>query len=276
MPTRSLNLYLSKCLLGIATLAFAFCAPVLAGAQDRYFLNGEELTTIFTYTNFSSVAGLTINGNSEQDSPVLLVAPPVTDQIGSVFYTNQVNVAQGFTTMFTMQIIPSSSSYTTADGLAFVIQNSSVNAIGDDTGQPGYEGIADSLAVEFDTFQNLQLDDPNNNHVGIQSCGTAPNSLNHGGTCNLGLQPTLPLTLADGNPHQVVITYMPTGGCSGGNLSISIDKQKILSSTLNLSTLLSLSGNDAWVGFTGGSGAAWESGIIKSWTYASVGTAPAK
>ena len=125
MPSRSLNVNLSKCLLGIATLAFAFSAPVSAGAQDRYFLNGEELTTVFTYTNFSSVAGLTINGNSEQDSPVLLVAPPVTDQIGSVFYTNQVNVAQGFTTMFTMQIIPSSSSYTTADGLAFVIQNSS-------------------------------------------------------------------------------------------------------------------------------------------------------
>jgi hypothetical protein len=90
------------------------------------------------------------------------------------------------------------------------------------------------------------------------------------------LQPSLPLTLADGNPHQVVITYMPTNGCAGGNLSISIDKQKILTSNLNLSTLLSLNGDDAWVGFTGGSGAAWESGIIKSWTYASVGTAPAR
>lgn len=60
--------------LGIATLAFACCAPLLAGAQDRYFLNGEELSTIFTYTNFISVAGLTINGNSAQDRRVLLVA----------------------------------------------------------------------------------------------------------------------------------------------------------------------------------------------------------
>jgi hypothetical protein len=175
-----------------------------------------------------------------------------------------------------MQIIPNSDSYTTADGLAFVIQNASVNAIGDDTGQPGYEGISDGVAVEFDTFQNLQLDDPNNNHVGIQSCGTAPNSLNHGSHCNRGLQPTLPLTLADGNPHRVAITYMPSPSGEGGKLSISIDNQKILSSNLNLSTLLSLNGNDAWIGFTGGSGEAWESGIIRSWTYASVGTAPVK
>lgn len=93
MSSRNINSSLSKCLLGIATLAFACCAPVLAGAQDRYFLDGEELSTIFTYTNFSSVAGLTINGNSRQDSTVLLVARSLTDQIGSVFYTNQVNVA---------------------------------------------------------------------------------------------------------------------------------------------------------------------------------------
>jgi hypothetical protein len=276
MPSRSLNLYLSKCFLSIAALAVACCAPVSAGAQNRYFLDGQELSTIFTYTNFSSVAGLTINGNSSQDGTVLLVAPSLSDQIGSVFYTNQVNVAQGFTTLFTMQIIPNSGSYTTADGLAFVIQNSSVNAIGDTTGQPGYEGINDSVAVEFDTFQNFQLDDPNNNHVGVQSCGTGPNSLNHGTSCNKGLQPTLPLTLADGHPHEVMITYMPAPNGVGGRLSVSIDKQKILTSNVNLSTLLSLNGNDAWVGFTGGSGEAWESGIIRNWTYASVGTAPAK
>ena len=276
MPARSIKLRLSQCLLCIATLAFACCATILAGAQDRYFLDGQELSTIFTYTNFSSVVGLTINGNSTQDGTALLVGPSLSDQIGSVFYTNQVNVAQGFTTFFTLQIIPNTGSYTTADGMAFVIQNSSVNAIGDSTGQPGYEGIADSLAVEFDTFQNLQLDDPNNNHVGIQSCGTAPNSLNHGTICNLGLQPSLPLTLADGHPHQVAITYLPAHGCEGGHLSISIDKQKILTSNLNLSTLLSLNGNDAWIGFTAGSGAAWESGIVRNWTYASVGTAPAK
>jgi Legume lectin domain len=262
--------------LGIATLALACCAPVSAGAQDRYFLDGQELSIIFTYTNFSSVSGLTCNGNSTQDGTVLLGGPSITDQVGSVFYTNQVDVAQGFITLFTLQIIPNSNSYTTADGMAFVVQSSSVNAIGDDTGQPGYDGIADSVAVEFDTFQNFQLDDPNNNHVGVQSCGTGPNSINHGTSCNLGLQLSLPLTLADGNPHEVAITYMPTHGCAGGNLSVTIDKQKILISNLNLSTLLSLNGNDAWVGFTAGSGEAWESGIVRNWAYASVGTAPSR
>jgi hypothetical protein len=45
---------------------------------------------------------------------------------------------------------------------------------------------------------------------------------------------------------------------------------------VNLSTLLNLNGNDAWVGFTAGSGAAFESGEVKGWTFASGGTAAGK
>jgi hypothetical protein len=278
MPNRNFSQYLSKYLSqflpGIVAVAFAGCALVSGLAQDKPVpRGGDSLTTIFTYTNFSDLSGLTLNGNAQQDGAILLVGPPALENMGSVYYSNQVNVAQGFATIFTLQITPNSNSYTTADGMAFIIQNSGVNALGISSGHPGYAGIADSLAVEFDTFQNFQLADPNNNHIGVQSCGVARNSINHASSCNLGLQPNLPLTLADGNPHKVSINYMPGAGGAAGQLTVAVDNQFILSSTVNLSTLLSLNGNDAWVGFTAGSGAAFEYGTVKNWTFATVGTA---
>jgi hypothetical protein len=245
-------------------------------SSSRHFgAQRKSLTTVFTYTNFGDLSGLTLNGNAEQAGINLLVGPALYDQVGSAFYNNQVNVAQGFKTVFTLQIVPSRTASTTADGMSFLIQNSSLNALGTQTGQPGYYGIPDSIAVEFDTFYNPQISDPNNNHIGIQSCGTLPNTYDHGSSCNLGLQPDLPVTLADGNPHQVVISYAP--GASGfGPFTVTVDKTVVLTSKLNLSTLLSLNGNDAWVGFTAGSGADWEYGTVRNWTFASVGTATAK
>ncbi len=46
-----------------------------------------------------------------------------------------------------------------------------------------------------------------------------------------------------------------------GKMTVNYDKAVILSSSLDLSRLLGLSGNDAWVGFTAGSGQALESEI---------------
>lgn len=254
-----------------AVMVLVICAAVAAGAQERRAgAVRDSLTTIFTYSNFSDLTGMTLNGNAEQDGSALLVGPAAFDQIGSAYYTTQVNVAQGFLTTFNLQIIPDSGSYTTADGMAFIVQNQGVNALGYSTGHPGYGGIRNSIAVEFDTFQNFQLSDPNNNHIGLQSCGTAQNSIDHANSCDLALNGNLPLTLADGNVHKVQVSYMPGAGGSGP-FAVAVDGKFILKATVNLSTLLSLNGNDAWVGFTAGSGAAWEFGEVKSWTFASVG-----
>jgi hypothetical protein len=274
MRYRRANLKPLSCLSALAALAFSYCTP-FASAQDViHWPAGKTLTTVFTYPNFSDITGLTLNGNAEHLGSVLLVGPPERNLVGSTYYTAQVNVAQGFQTTFTLEI-KKSGNQITADGMSFIVQNSSINALGTSTGQPGYDGIPNSLAVEFDTFKNLQLSDPNNNHVGIQSCGTAPNSFDHGSSCDLGLQPTLPITLADGNPHTVSISYLPHSGGTG-TFSVKIDGGLVITAGFNLSTLLSLNGNDAWVGFTAGSGQDFEYGEVRSWTYASLGTADEK
>lgn len=263
---------------GFAAVAFVAGALVSAPAQERAKdsvrqepivepQDSRPFSTLFAYPNFATVAGLTLNGSAAQVGDVLQVGPPALYSIGSAWYDNAVSVADGFTTTFLMQIIPNSSSYTTADGMSFTIQGDGPTTLGASTGQPGYNGIKNSIAVEFDTFQNFPLADPNNNHVAIQSCGTGVNSMNHGGPCCIGLQPTLPLTMADGNPHEVVISYTPDSSGSGA-FSVAIDKHLIITRTVDLGTLLDLNGGFAWVGFTAGSGAAYESADINNWTFA--------
>ena len=229
----------------------------------------ENLNLIFQYKDFNDVSGLTFNGNAEQAGRLLFVTPPAGSQAGSVWYSNQVNVAQGFQTSFGIELVPGNSCI--GDGLAFLVQNSGLSALGVGGGSLGYAGIANSLAVEFDTYLNTENDDPNNNHIGIQSCGTAPNTADHG-TCHLGLQPNPPVTLSDGKGHLVSVGYFP-GGKNTGLLTVSIDHQIVLTSPVNLSTLLSLNGNDAWVGFTAGTGACLETNAVRAWEFGSVGSA---
>src|SRR5258708_22809471 len=110
-PSKYLRKYLVPLLPGVVAVAFACCALVSGAAQDKSVRpSGDSLTTIFTYTNFSDLSGLTLNGNAQQDGAILLVGPPALENIGSVYYSNQVNVAQGFATVFTLQIMPNSNS----------------------------------------------------------------------------------------------------------------------------------------------------------------------
>lgn len=204
---------------------------------------------------------------------------------GSAWYKTQQPVANGFTTVFQFQITHAGQS---ADGIAFVIQNSSnygeggqLSALGGNGGDIGYGSIPNeevtpidnSLAIEFDTFQNPW--DPNANHVAVQSCGTGNNTPDHTATCNseqpanLGIAPMPGVNLADGNVHTVILQYDP------GTLSIFIDNSTTpaLTVPVTITNLLSLNeGGTAYVGFTGGTGALTENGDILSWTFTPGGT----
>ena len=67
-----------------------------------------------------------------------------------------------------------------ADGFAFVIQSQSETALGLPGKGLGYEGINNSLAVEFDTFFNYDNLDAYENHISVQTKGwRQPNEANH-------------------------------------------------------------------------------------------------
>src|SRR5262249_59868978 len=73
-------------------------------------------------------------------------------QAGSVFTLNEENVLN-WTTNFQVRLHEGTQpSY--ADGFAFVIQNISSLAVGQGAGGLGYQGIPESVAIKFDTFNN--------------------------------------------------------------------------------------------------------------------------
>jgi hypothetical protein len=102
---------------------------------------------------------------------------------GAAWYRRQMDVGEGFDTNFTFRIsnpsvrcINLNGAYDGcrsrgADGLAFVIQGSSADAVGRGGKNIGYGGINNSLVVEFDTYFNYEELDPYDNHVSIHTRG---------------------------------------------------------------------------------------------------------
>ena len=259
------------------------------------------------------------NANTDNDSGssayATLMSDPVGGQDASMWFSIPQDVADGFTAWFAFKLTPTPNSNTTADGIAFVIQNSAggqtdpaTGCIGQGSGPTalgginyaggciGYAGIDNSLALEFDTYQNSW--DSNNNHIALQDCGAGlPNSASHEGSCLVSLggpnntsistlitspetsvaPPAAPVgvTLTDGNVHQVVVDY------TNGVLSVYLDPAfvpgthtpvagsvPVFSGTYNLATALNLiNGTNAYVGFTAATGEFFESQELMAWTF---------
>ena len=171
-------------------------------------------------------------------------------------------VGAGFTTQFQFQI--SSAGGPIADGFAFVIQNSAAGtgALGTTGmgGYLGYQGLTNSIAIEFDTYQNGW--DPNANHVAIQSNGTGANSADHMTAALLGINSAITTNLSDGAVHTVIVTY---DGSS--TMTVSLDGTQVLSKPVNLSNL-GLDAGNAVIGFTAATGSDSEVTKISGWSFA--------
>jgi len=194
---------------------------------------------------------------------------PAPYQRGAVWLAGKQPIAGGFQTTFQFQIsriggIVEQSPFglqAGGDGFAFVIQNYSLPVVGPFAGFLGYHGIPNSLAVEFDTWWNGEpgFFDPNGNHVSVHSRGVAPNSVSE--SASLGQATQIPF-LKDGAVHTARVDYTP------GTLRVFVDDPNtpvLTIPNLNLATLLSLDNGSAWVGFTAGTGSAYEAHDILAW-----------
>jgi uncharacterized repeat protein (TIGR01451 family) len=260
----------------ITGLALALATPVLAQSPS--------------YPSFPTPTDLQLNGTQPTVSGgVLHLNPSQQNQVGAAWYPILQPVSNGFSTTFKFQI--TNPSQPTADGIAFVIQNSGagLQAVGDGGGGIGYQGIDNSLAVEFDTYANEtdpEWDGSGNapaNHVAIQSCGLQANSAAHT-QCEISLA-TAPVSLADGAPHTVQIEYttgipIPPGCefCSSSVMQVTIDGLAVFEGDgvpVDLSTLLQLANpsdnvaDSAYVGLTAATGFFQEADDILSWTFTS-------
>jgi len=241
-----------------------------------------------SFPDFSSTANLTCNGNAANGGVCVNsgTALKLTDasggEAGSAWFSTssapvKIPLANGFTTNFQFRFTSPSSP--PADGIAFVIQNTGLNALADDGGSIGYgdsdnandpAGFA-SLAIEFDTYRNSW--DPGVPHVAVQSCGgTNFNTADHA-FCNYGISALGAVPpLSDGNVHTATINYVvnPTP-----TLSVFVDGTQVLTTSVNISTVMGLdTSGDAYVGFTAATGADFEEHDILNWNLSTTATQP--
>lgn len=194
-------------------------------------------------------------------------------QAGALWYREKQAVDENFSTTFRFRMsqpggVLDEKGNAGADGFAFVIQNSRYDALGGVGHHLGYDGMPNSVAIEFDTWYNPAqgCEDPNSMHVSVQTRGTAPNSVNH--HYSLGAATDIP-NIEDGREHTARIDY------SNQTLRVWIDgaAEPNVTAKIDMAKMLRLDAGRAWVGFTGATAAAWERIELMSWTFGRVESA---
>lgn len=260
-------------ILGVAGLSLAASSSAFASA--------------FTYANFNSVAGLNLVGNATQgagalgetDQTISLTQPAQFSSVGGVWTAAKQDVGNGFVTDFRFRVRDRGNN-PAADGFAFVIQNSLANALGGPGGAIGFSqnpfggvgGIANSLAVVFDSYDN--------NGTGFTQSGTADVIQ----VQSKGLLPNVPTadanlgfasaggSIADGNIKAGRIRYTP-------GIGIEVFFQNLATPVLTVPIVLSnqigLSGIQSWIGFTSATGGAPQRHELIDWSFNGNVPAPA-
>lgn len=249
----------------------------------------------FYYPDFSTASGLTLVGSATtattSDGTVLRIIPAAGNQAGAAYSTTATTLGSGntFSTQFSFRFT-NPGGVDPADGITFVLA-ASPTGLGAPGYGMGYEGVANSVAIEFDTYNNgnsgslgrFAAEPDSSNHVaidlngvlnnnnatnvyGIGSCGfatgTPPQSSNAIAGC-----------MSNGDLWTATITY-------DGSLLNVLLSDPAEGTTFNAITDLAidiasyLGGNTAYVGFTGSSGAGWENEDITSWQFADTAVLP--
>jgi len=197
----------------------------------------------FTGTNLNLYGATIVSG-------ALLITNGKFGASNVAWYTTPVNV-QKFTTDFTFV-----NTSATADGFTFTLQNgpSGIWSVGGNADQLGYGGIAKSVAVKFDLY--------NNSGEGIDSTGFYTN----------GATPTVPsldmtssgVSLHSGHVLHAHLVY------DGTTLTLTLtdtSTNAVFTASKVINIPSTVGANTAYAGFTGGTGGLTSTQAIKTWTY---------
>ena len=161
-------------------------------------------------------------------------------QTGGVFENTRITVAR-FTASFSLRLHEGTQPHY-ADGLTFVIQANGVTALGQGAGGLGYQGMAHSVAIKFDTYQNPG--DPSGNSTGLFVNGAAPV-----GGINLDVTP---INLASQSSKRVDLTY--DGTTLTETITDLLDPTHMFTTSYLVDIPGTIGSDTAFVGFTGSTG----------------------
>lgn len=224
---------------------------------------GSAFALTISYPDFTNTSGLTLNGAATTSGNTLRVTPATGSQGGSAFSTTSIslNSNASFSTAFQFQFTAPGGAHDGqglgADGLVFVLQTNS-NSVGGIGGGIGYDGITNSVGIEFDSWNNGSIDNNSSNHIGFDFGGSMNSSA------------LAEITEGDLNNQQTWNAWVDYNGATQlleARLSQSSIRptNAILSLTRDLAA--DLGSTNAFVGFTSGTGAAWANHDVLSWTF---------
>ena len=220
-------------------------------ASAAYTISSSNFLPVDDSAGFPSAVGLNFAGTATLANNALQLSIAGKSRLANaVWFTTPVNVQQ-FTTDFYFQ-----EASATADGFTFALQNAPAGlyALGGAGSGLGYQGIASSVAVKFDLFDNAG--------EGVNSTGFYTN----------GAAPTVPAVDLAGsgvNLHgadilHAHITY------DGATLTLSVI-DTATSASFTTSTAIDIpatvGGNTAYAGFTAGTSSTGATQTILNWTY---------
>lgn len=237
------------------TILFVLLGILACPAKAQY---------VFNYTNFKEAKDVTLEASSYREGKKVVLTPALTGAKGGLWHANKVNVREGFSTSFSFKMHSGGVSYENdqkgADGIAFVIHNNpQATGVGNQGGGIGYEGVPNSIAIEFDNWRNDEWGEPNDNHVAVHTKGTSPNT--SGNESLVAINSALPTTLENGQLHQVKIDF------EKGILKVFLNGTEIINTPLNVGKTLNLDNETAWIGFTSSTGAAYAYQEIHTWQF---------
>lgn len=234
-------------------------------------MSAANAAVVISYPNFTgacSGGGLTCVGSAAVTGGALRLTPALTGQHGAGYSTTGIALGSGatFSTTFEFQMTQRGG-IAPADGLTFVLSAASAG-LGGAGGGLGYSGVPNSVAIEFDTFNNGE--NGASNHVGIDTNG----NLNNNGISPYGVSNCssnsgyIAGCMSNGDVWTVTIDYDGTNNLLDVYVQDAAQALQhiIAGASINISTLLGT--NTAFVGFTAATGAGFENHDILRWQLA--------
>jgi hypothetical protein len=243
----------------------------------------------FTYNGFASTAGLTLVGNAATtttgDGTVLRLTPATFSQSGAGYSTSAftLGASDTFSSQFQFRFT-NPGGIDPADGITLVLA-ANPTGLGTAGGGMGYQGVPNSVAIEFNTYNNgLSLPtDASSNHVSIDTNGVLTDldltNVYGNGSCGFlgGFPSQNPNTVAgcmsNGDLWTANVSY------DGTNLNVSLldpaegfTFNAITNYPINISSFLGT--NNAFVGFTAGTGSGFENHDIVNWEFSNAAVLP--
>jgi len=224
--------------------------PIVASADAPTVL----ITAAYGSFNPTNIAAYQLNGDAVLNGGAVRLTESVGDQSGSMFWKQRVGLdADGsFSSQFAFQI-SDPDPYDGADGFTFCMQPGA-NTVVSGGGGLGYADIPNSLAVEFDTYQNEW--DPDANHVGIDLNGSTTSAIVQ----------TAPFELQSGTVGYAWVDYNGTTDSLQVRVSDTVARPEsaLLDYTVDLTAIF---GPDVFLGFTAATGGGYEKHDILGWYF---------